>query len=316
MLGAILGDIIGSPYELINLQSRRKIEPLATTSLRGRPGFTDDSSLTMAVARALIENKILTDEELLADKVAESLMIYYNRYNLEFPVIKVSKYGSNFIKWVKNKNIKEVIHSKSNGAAMRVSSVGWMYSTLEETLRIARLTCIRTHYNSESIKCALMVVTSIFLCRRTKDKDMIRKCATDKFKYEVDKYKGEKGLKELRNITNKYKKGNIVDCNPKRTIEAALYAFLETNSFEDCIRTAISIGGDSDTISCIAGAIAEAYYNGIPEKWKNGFIYRLCQGRCYYDDVKMIINFHENDAPVVEGWENELKNMNIENYLV
>ena len=240
MYGAILGDIIGSPYEF-DRGDKTKDFPL----FREDSGFTDDSMMTIAVADALLSDA--KDPERI-----KTLLIYsMQRWGRKDPT---AGYGGMFIQWLFDDD-PQPYGSFGNGSAMRVSSAGWLYETLEETREKARLTAEVTHNHPEGIKGAESVAAVIWLARNGKSKQEIREYVTREFGYDLSRTCDE--------IRPGYY--HVEDC--QRTVPEAITAFLEGEDFEDVIRNAISLGGDTDTLGAIAGAMAEAFY-GVPEELK------------------------------------------------
>ena len=240
MYGAILGDIIGSPFEF-DRGGKTKDFPLFSK----RSEFTDDSVMTIAVADALMN----------AGKDPENirkLLIYsMQRWGRKYPD---AGYGGMFIRWLAAKD-PQPYGSYGNGSAMRVAPAGWLYDTLEETWKTARLTAEVTHNHEEGIKGAECVASVIFLARNGKSKEEIRQFVTDTFGYDLSRT-----CDEIRPAYH-----HVESC--QETVPEAVTAFLEGSSFEDVIRTAVSLGGDCDTLTCIAGSMAEAFY-GVPEALK------------------------------------------------
>ena len=240
MYGAILGDIIGSPFEF-DRGGKTKDFPLFSK----RSEFTDDSVMTIAVADALMN----------AGKDPENirkLLIYsMQRWGRKYPD---AGYGGMFIRWLAAKD-PQPYGSYGNGSAMRVAPAGWLYDTLEETWKTARLTAEVTHNHEEGIKGAECVASVIFLARNGKSKEEIRHFVTDTFGYDLSRT-----CDEIRPAYH-----HVESC--QETVPEAVTAFLEGSSFEDVIRTAVSLGGDCDTLTCIAGSMAEAFY-GVPEALK------------------------------------------------
>jgi ADP-ribosylglycohydrolase len=236
MLGAIAGDIIGSVYE----GARRNIKtpyfyPLFDPHCRP----TDDTVLTVAVA-----DSILYDENLV-DKLKE----YFNRYPR-------AGYGGNFTRWALSIS-RGPYGSYGNGSAMRVSPVGHAYSSLETVLHHARRTAQVTHNHPEGIKGAQATAACIFLGRTGASKDDIRDYVARTFHYDLDR-----SLDAIREVYT-------FDVSCQGSVPEAIIAFLESSDYEDAVRKAISLGGDSDTIACITGGIAEACYGELPAAiWK------------------------------------------------
>jgi ADP-ribosylglycohydrolase len=163
-------------------------------------------------------------------------------------------YGVKFDRWLQE-GLREPYGSFGNGSAMRVSSVGWLYNTLDETRRIARLTAEVTHNHPEGIKGAEATAAAIYMARNGSSKDQIRQYVMDEFGYDLSRTCDE--------IRPGYY--HVETC--QETVPEAITAFLEGESFEDVIRTAVSLGGDCDTLTCIAGGIAEAFY-GVPDEMR------------------------------------------------
>ena len=237
MYGAILGDIIGEPYEF-DRGNKTKAFPLFSS----RPAFTDDSVMTVAVAEALMNSRKKTPGEIrraLVDSMREWGAAYPN-----------AGYGGMFRWWLRADH-PEPYGSFGNGSAMRVSAAGWLFDTLEETREKARLTAEVTHNHPEGIKGAESVAAVIWLARNGSTKEDIRQYVTGEFGYDLSRTCDE--------IRPSYR--HVESC--QKTVPEAVTAFLEGKSFEDVIRTAVSLGGDSDTLACIAGSMAEAFY-GVP----------------------------------------------------
>ncbi|MBR0464576.1 MAG: ADP-ribosylglycohydrolase family protein, partial [Clostridia bacterium] len=234
MYGAILGDIIGSPYEF-DMGKKVKDFPLFSKASE----FTDDSVMTVAVAEALMDTKGQDD-----DRVKEALVESMRRWGRRYPD---AGYGGMFARWLESRDPKPY-GSFGNGSAMRVSAAGWLYDTLEATRHAAALTAMVTHNHPEGVKGAEAAAGAIFMARKGMGKDQIRRYVADEFGYDLSRTCDE--------IRPHYR--HVETC--QQTVPEAVTAFLEGNSFEDVIRTAVSLGGDCDTLTCIAGGIAEAYY--------------------------------------------------------
>jgi len=242
MLGAIIGDTCGSVYEFNNLKNYNKIKFFK----RGcRP--TDDSYMTISVAKALMDT-YGKPKEVTKEAVIDSMHYFGHMY-------PTAGYGGHFATWLFLKK-REPYNSWGNGSAMRVSSAGWLYDTLEETLEYAKLTSEVTHNHPDGIKGAEATAAAIYFARKGYDKEQIRTEMYAKFGYELNFT-----IEEIRPTYS-------FDVSCQGTLPVALEAFLESKDFEDAIRLALSVGGDSDTIACITGSIAEAFY-GIPEYMVN-----------------------------------------------
>ena len=247
MLGAIFGDIVGSVYEFYNTLDY-DFKLLSTGS---RP--TDDSYMTLAVAKALMETYGSDDET-----VFKSLVKNMQEIGRRYPR---AGYGGLFTKWLRMDD-PQPYNSFGNGSAMRVAPAGWLYDSLDATLHAAGLSAMVTHNHPEGIKGAQAVAAAIFLARNGESREEIRKYVAEHFEYDMSR-----SLKEI-----KADYGFYPIC--QKSVPEAITAFCESESFEDAIRKAVSLGGDSDTIACMAGSIAEAYY-GMPEDMKDEAIKRL-----------------------------------------
>lgn len=248
MIGAILGDMIGAPYEF-DMGDKTKDFPLFGKHSQ----FTDDSVMTIAVAEALMESTGQSDDEIKA-----ALIFSMQRWGRKYPN---AGYGGMFSHWLREKD-PQPYNSFGNGSAMRVSSVGWLFDTLEETRRIARLTAEVSHNHPEGIKGAEATVSVIYLARIGKSKAEIKEYVIDEFGYNLSRT-----CDEIRPTYH-----HMESC--QQTVPEAITAFLEGVDFEDVIRTAVSLGGDCDTLTCIAGGIVEAYY-GVPDELRKEYIKRL-----------------------------------------
>ena len=260
MYGAMLGDIIGAPYEF-DRSPKRKDFPLfkKTMSSFNSSRYTDDSLMTVAVCEALLDvkDKKMTEEE-IKKTITKSILKWANAP--EYKHI-YSEYGANFRHFLQQKN-PQPYNSMGNGSAMRVAAAGYLFDNLQDTLKYARLTAEVSHNHPEGVRGAEAVAAVIFLARNGVTKDEIKKYiiktfASDDPKADNYNYNLQRSVAEIR--TN-YK--HVETC-PK-CIPEAITRFLEAESYEDAIRNAISIGGDTDTIGCIVGSMAEAYY-GVPQ---------------------------------------------------
>ncbi len=239
MIGAIVGDIVGSRFEFDNIKS--KDFELFTRDCC----FTDDTVLTIAVGKAMRE----VGKNPAALK--KRLISVFHDFGERYPDVG---YGGRYADWLENKRI-EPYFSCGNGSAMRASAAGWFADSLEEAERLGELSAAVTHNHPEGIKGAKAVAGAIFLARKGEGKETI-KHYINMYHYRLDFT-----LDEIRPYYD-------FDETCQNSVPQALVAFFESESFEDAIRNAISIGGDSDTIACITGSIAEAYY-GIDEDIKN-----------------------------------------------
>ena len=240
MYGAILGDIIGSPYEY-DRGDKRKDFKLFTKGCR----YTDDSIMTAAVGEALLSVKPSDSDGKIRDKIVESLQ----RWGRKYP----SDYGFRFQRWL-YAEFPGPYGSYGNGSAMRVSAAGWLYDSLEKTEHMAKLTAEVTHNHLEGIRGAVVTAGIIYLARHGTLKEDLRAYAKRKG------YRLDLTCDEIRPAYH-----HVESC--QETVPPAITAFLEGKDFEDVIRTAVSLGGDADTLTCIAGGMAEACY-GVPEWMK------------------------------------------------
>jgi ADP-ribosyl-[dinitrogen reductase] hydrolase len=239
ILGAISGDIIGSVYEWHNVKS------LDFDLFCPESRFTDDSVLTLATMYALINN---------ADYAQT-----YHTFGRKFPNVG---YGHSFRIWLSSDNPKPY-KSWGNGSAMRVSPVGWFYNSIDDTLLEAKKSAVVTHNHPEGIKGAQATAVAVFLARTGKSKDEIKSYISDKFGYNLNRK-----IDDIR-------PGYEFDVSCQGSVPEAIIAFLESTDFESAIRLAVSIGGDSDTIACITGGIAEAFYQNVPDKIADIVLYNL-----------------------------------------
>ncbi len=242
MYGAILGDIIGSPFEFDRGNKSKDFELFS-------PGceFTDDTVMTIAVAEALMKIEDATDEDKIKDALAKSMQTWGRKYPW-------AGYGQKFFRWLAKEDPKPY-NSCGNGSAMRVAAAGWMADTLEETRRLARLSAEVTHNHPEGIKGAEATAAAIFMARNGSDKEEIKRYIIKEFNYDLSRTCDE--------IRPTYHHTELC----QQTVPEAITAFMEGSDFEDVIRTAVSLGGDCDTLTCIAGSIAEAYY-GVSDELK------------------------------------------------
>ncbi len=231
MLGAIIGDIIGSTYEFKNTD-RYDFDPFPPGS-----SFTDDTVLTVAIA-----DSILTKRDYV-ETVREYALNYPGR-----------GYGGWFNQWIYMDN-PQPYNSYGNGSAMRVSPIGWAFDSLGETLKEAEGSSAITHNHREGKKGAKVVAAAIFLARTGHDKKAIKKFIEKSYSYNLNRTLAE--IKPFYTFNETCQK----------TVPEAIICFLESENFEDAVRKAIWLGGDSDTLACITGGIAEAFYGKVPDKW-------------------------------------------------
>lgn len=239
MYGAILGDIIGSPFEFDRGDKTKDFKLFSR-----RSHFTDDSVMTLAVCEALLKVGQDATVKEIEDAVISSMQSWGRRY-------PHAGYGGYFRRWLTACH-PEPYNSFGNGSAMRVSAVGWLYDSLENTRTVAKATANVTHNHPEGIKGAEATASAIFMARNGSSKEEIKKYIENEFHYDLNRT-----LDEIRPSYH-------MDETCQKTVPEAIIAFLEVKDFEDAIRNAVSLGGDTDTLGAITGSIAEAYY-GIPE---------------------------------------------------
>ena len=243
MYGAILGDMIGAPYEFDH-GAKTKDFPLFGKDSR----FTDDTVMTIAVADALLE---AGGEAADKPDVCAAVVRAMQRWGRRYPRVG---YGGLFRRWLVSDK-PEPYGSFGNGSAMRVAAAGWLYNTLARTREVARQTAVVTHNHAEGIKGAEATASAIFLSRGGKSKEGIKDYIVREFGYDLSRT-----LDEIRPFYS-------MDATCQGSVPEAIISFLESTDFEDTVRNAVSIGGDTDTVACIAGSIAEAFY-GVPEALK------------------------------------------------
>ena len=256
MFGAIIGDTIGSAYEFNNTKDYN------FTLILGNSAYTDDSVMTMAVASWLLKDNRHSYQGL------EDIMVMFAE---KYPC-PMGGYGGGFYTWLfepeglynfddrygsapyKSSTGRHPYGSWGNGSAMRVSAVGWFFDTLEETERVAAISSAITHNHPEGIKGAQATAAAIWMARNGKDKEEIRDYIENTYGYDLHKT---------------YEYWHPIyhwESSCQGTVPQAIIAFLDSSDFEDAIRKAVSLGGDSDTLACITGGIAEAFYKEIPRR--------------------------------------------------
>ena len=242
MYGAILGDIIGSPYEF-DMGNKSKDFPLFSRNST----FTDDSVMTIAVANAFLDAQPNADIAWIRRRLITSMQQFGKQY-------PYAGYGGMFRHWLREKD-PQPYNSWGNGSAMRVSAAAWLFDDLTTVRRMARLSADVSHNHPEGIKGAEATASAIYLARTGKTKAEIKAYIESQFGYDLSRT-----CDEIRPTYH-----HVESC--QETVPEAITAFLEGESFEDVIRTAVSLGGDCDTLTCIAGSIAEGFY-GVPEELK------------------------------------------------
>ena len=230
MIGAIAGDIIGSVFEHDPIKTTSF--PLFTESSR----FTDDTVLSVAVADAILNQS--------------DYVTVLKNYGRKYPA---AGYGMSFLRWTQS-SVTKPYNSWGNGSAMRVSPVGFAFDSTEDVLREAEKSAAVTHNHPEGIKGAQATALAIFLAREGADKSEIRRQIQHRFHYDLDR------------STDDIRPYYVFDVSCQGSVPESILAFLDSADFEDAVRLAISLGGDSDTMGSIAGGIAQAYYGRIPQQ--------------------------------------------------
>ena len=263
MIGAILGDMIGSPYEF-DRGNKSKEFPLFS----GESTYTDDTVMTLAVGMAFLDAQPGAPDEWILRNLADRM----RRFGKMYPN---AGYGGMFRQWLCNPECK-AYNSFGNGSAMRVSSVAWLYNDIDAVRHAARLSAEVTHNHPEGIKGALATSDAIYLARVGASKDEIKQHIEVRYDYNLSR-----SLDEIR-------PNYSFDVSCAGSVPESIICFLEAQNFEDSIRNAVSLGGDADTQAAIAGSIASAYWNvpkGIAFKTIHRLDYRL---------LNVFIDFEEN----------------------
>ena len=291
MYGAILGDMIGSPYEFDSNNIKTKDFELFSE----RSEYTDDSVMTIAVAEGLMNCGTDADEETMKKAIVAAMKKYGGRYPF-------AGYGAKFSMWLHEEEPKPY-NSYGNGSAMRVSPAAWLcQDDLRQMLRVSAVTAEVSHNHPDGIKGAQAAASVIFMAIHGVSKEEIKETVAKTFGYDLNR--------TCDMIRPDYH--HVESC--QQTVPEAIIAFLEGDSFEDVIRNAVSLGGDSDTLACIAGSMAEAFY-GVPENLKQEARDRLP------DDLRSVLDrfdkkleedrkARESDPARMEAWKNALKPQN------
>ena len=271
MLGAYTGDIVGSIYEREN----KKSKDFSLFTPRNR--FTDDSVMTCAVGKACIEYSKTKDLNKFKEDCIK-YMQYYGRRHIN------AGYGGTFIKWLLIYN-PPPYNSFGNGSAMRVSPCGWVAESLEEAEKLAEVSASVSHNHPYGIQGAKAIASSIWMLRNGASKENVKEYIEKKY-YPLDF------------TIDGIRKNYVFDVTCQGSVPQAIEAFLEGNDFEDCVRLAISIGGDSDTIGAMAGSLAESYY-GVPDEIKEKTISYLDRDlKSCLDEFEQTVNKTEEKAPL------------------
>ena len=265
VFGAIYGDIIGSYYET-------HCTKVYDFEFQKDSTFTDDTVLTVAVCKAILNNP----DEITYWNIRKRGLEYAGQFRQYYSFYPNAGFGNMFSEWARSDTYK-INRSYANGAAMRAVPIGYAYKNVDQVLLQAKANCFYTHKNSEAIKASQAVATAVFLARNGESKDTIRSFLENKFHYNLSK-----NLDEIR-------RNYVFDSRASYSVPPAIIAFLESNDYESAIRNAISLGGDADTEACIAGGIAEAYYKVIPKH-----IVDFCDRKIDYTLKKVVFDFKNN----------------------
>ncbi|MBQ3418285.1 MAG: ADP-ribosylglycohydrolase family protein [Ruminococcus sp.] len=260
MFGAVFGDIIGSYYEFYPTKDYH-------FSLHPASSFTDDSLMTAAVCRAILNN----DDDINSFGLKKRAYEYAVQYKRYYSLCPTAGFGQMFSAWASSKEMYRQ-NSYANGGAMRAVPIGYAYHTLEQVMLQAKASCLYTHDHPDAIKGAQAVAVAVFLARSGESKASIKEYLSKKFRYALDR--------TIDEIRPHYQ----FDCKASYSVPPAIIAFLESEDYESAVRNAVSLGGDADTMACIAGGIAEAYYHEIPQS-----IASFCRSRidsAIYSTVK------------------------------
>lgn len=254
ILGAICGDIVGSPFEFSPIK-RKEFEFIGENSV-----FTDDTVMTIVNMLWLINlYETECDDNFTMDDAKNELIDLMHEIGVKYPNCG---YGGHFYGWLTTKN-KEPYYSWGNGSGMRVSPIGWMFDEIEDVLDFAKVSAEVTHNHLEGIKGAQAIAAAVFLARKGKTKSEIKKYIEDTFQYDLNR--------ELKDFQKDYK----FDVSCMGSVPEAIICFLESESYEDAIRNCIWLGGDCDTTGAMCGAIAEAFYGHLNDEMTTSVMNKL-----------------------------------------
>lgn len=260
MFGAVYGDIIGSYYEVHSTKNYG-------FELKRESTFTDDSVLTAAVCRAILANP----DDISVFGVQERAYEYAVQYKAYYARYPYAGYGNMFTAWAKDKDMTR-LKSYGNGAAMRVIPIGYAYSTLKQVKLQAKASCLYTHDHREAIRGAQAVAGSVWLARNGGTKNDIKNYAE-----KIMGLRLSSSVEDIRKVCDFNSRTNY-------SVPPAIISFLQSEDYESTVRNAVSLGGDADTMACIAGGIAEAFYGEIPKE-----IRTFCDNRIDYG-IRMAVN--------------------------
>lgn len=266
MFGAIYGDIIGSYYEVHCTKNY-------DFTFHKNSSFTDDSVLTTATCEAILLNPEPIKKIKLNHRALEYAMQYKNYY-FRFPH---AGYGTMFTEWAKEKTAyPSKQKSFGNGGAMRVVPIGLAYESLEQVLLQAKASYLYTHHHKKAIQSAQVVASAVYLAKHHASKSEIKKFISETFQFNLDY--------QIQDIRNNYQ----FDSYAEYSVPPAIVCFLDSHDYESAIRNAISLGGDADTMACIAGGIAQVFYKSIPEHIK-----KFCDTRLDFGIKQVIKTFEQ-----------------------
>lgn len=264
MLGAVYGDIIGSWYESYATKDYN-------FPFHSKSEFTDDTVMTTAVCKAILEN----NSKITRTQIKSRGYEYAVRYKQYYSYFPYAGYGMMFAKWAENHSMR-IQKSYGNGGAMRAIPIGYAYNSEEQILLQAKASCYYTHNCKEAIHGTQAVAMAVFMARNGETKNSIREYLTKKFRYDLDY--------TIEDIKPDYS----FDSSTNYSIPPSIVAFFDSNDYESAVRNAVSLGGDADTMACIAGGIAEAFYKEIPENIRN-----FCSSRIDMTLKKVLNEFSE-----------------------
>lgn len=264
MFGAIYGDVIGSYYEIHCIKDY-------DFKFQNESTFTDDSVLTVAVCKAILNDP----KHITRWQLRKRGLKYAGQYKQYYSYYPNAGFGNMFSQWAKNRAYT-INRSYANGAAMRAVPIGYAYDSVEQVLLQAKASCYYTHNNREAIKATQAVACSVFLAHRGESKEYIRSFLEKEFRYNLSR--------SIADIRQNY----VFDSRASYSVPTAITAFLESHDYESAIRNSVSLGGDADTEACIAGGIAEAFYKEIPKH-----IVDFCDRRIDYTLKKIVLEFEE-----------------------
>lgn len=249
--GAVFGDIIGSYYE-VHCTKDHNFE------FHRESTFTDDTVMTAAVCKAIF----LDSRPVSSFKLNARALDYAAQYKQFFSHYPNAGYGQMFSAWAEERGFSKQ-RSYGNGAAMRVVPIGYAYGTLEQTLLQAKASCLYTHNSREAINGAMSVAAAVWLARHERSKGEIKEYIERNFHYNLSA-----PIAEIR-------ESFVFDSRAGYSVPPSIAAFLQSEDYESAVRNAVSLGGDADTMACISGGIAEAFYEEIPPSIRDFCVLRL-----------------------------------------